>query len=196
MSQAAPLSPSFDELYAQIEALPRGVTGEILEPGVIRTLSRPAKPHRWAAKRILLGLGEKDIGSGGTGWWIEVETEVRFGERLAVPDLSGWRVERVLELPNENPLTVMPDWCCEVLSPGTARDDKRLKLPLYAASGVPWLWLVDPALRLLEIYETMKGRPALAMTLAEDEKAAPPPFDIPLEVGSWWLPAVPPTKPR
>jgi len=45
-----------------------------------------------------------------------------------VPDLAGWRVERVPDLPDENPLTVLPDWCCEILSPRTARDDKRLKL--------------------------------------------------------------------
>lgn len=57
--------------------------------------------------------------------------EVRLpGGRLVVPDLFGYRVGRVPELPDENPLTIVPDGCCEVLSPTTARDDRALKLPL------------------------------------------------------------------
>lgn len=62
---------------------------------------------------------------------------MRFGPRLLVPDLSGWRVERVSELPDQNPLTIVPDWCCEVLSPGsTARTDRLKKLPRYLAARI------------------------------------------------------------
>jgi Uma2 family endonuclease len=124
----------------------------------------------------------------GTGWWIEIEAEVRFPSRLAVPDLAGWRVERVPELPDENPLTVLPDWCCEILSPRTARDDKRLKLPLYARSKVPWTWLIDPVLRLVEVYRTMDGLPALMTTAQEDEQRVLPPFEVEFSFADWWLP--------
>lgn len=189
MGQPAGKLPTFEELYEQILALPEHLTGEILEPGVLRTMSRPGKAHRRAAKRCEQGLARFDADMGGTGWWIEVEAEIRFpGGRLAVPDLSGFRIERVPELPHENPLTILPDWCCEVLSPRTARDDVTVKLPLYARSGVGWIWMVDPMRRLIEVFETIDGRPALTATAKEDERVTLPPFGGELDVGPWWLP--------
>ena len=79
---AQPRSPTFDELYRQIEALPQGVTGEIIDPGVLRTMSRPGRAHRLAAQNCHVALSSKDQNVGGTGWWIEQEAEIRFG---AVP---------------------------------------------------------------------------------------------------------------
>ena len=189
MGQPAPAVPTFEELYEQIRALPEHVTGEILEPGVLRTMSRPGKSHRRAARYSLRNLDRFEATVGGSGWWIEVEAEIRFpGPRLAVPDLSGFRVERVPELPDENPLTILPDWCCEILSPRTARDDVTLKLPLYARAGVPWIWIVDPMRRLIEVFETVSGRPALTATATADERAVLPPFEGEIAVGAWWLP--------
>jgi hypothetical protein len=98
-------------------------------------------------------------------------------------------VERVVELPDENPITIVPDWCCEILSPSTARDDKRLKLPLYAECGVAWSWLVDPDLRLVEAFETIRSLPALCATAKDDDVARLPPFDGEIAFGGWWLPA-------
>ncbi|MBK8257706.1 MAG: Uma2 family endonuclease [Polyangiaceae bacterium] len=180
--------PTFESLYEQIRALPDGITGEILEPGTLRTMSRPGKAHRWTAQAALRRLGHFDVRNGGTGWWIEVEAEILFPRgRLAVPDLSGFRVEHVPELPDENPIAIVPDWCCEILSPTTARDDRRLKLPLYAATGVPWVWLVDPELRLVEVFETVDGRPALTATGSSEECVRLPPFDGEIELASWWV---------
>jgi Uma2 family endonuclease len=190
MVDAASELPSFDELYATIRQLPPNLTGEILEPGVLRTTPRPGKAHRRAARSCLSALLRYDHNVGGDGWWIETEIEIRFpGDRLLVPDFVGWRVERVPDLPDQNPLGILPDWCCEVLSPGTAEDDKNTKLPLYARSGVAWIWLVDPALRLLEVYETLNGFPALRLTARDDERAVLPPFDADASLGGWWLAA-------
>jgi Uma2 family endonuclease len=195
MANPARRPRSFDELYEEILQLRDGLTGEILEPGVVRVMSRPGKRHRRAARACLDALSLRDANLRGTGWWIEQEAEIRFpDDKLAVPDLAGWRVERVPDLPDENPLTVLPDWCCEILSPRTARDDKRLKLPLYARSGVPWSWLIDPLLRLVEVYRTVDGLPALAMTAQEDEQRILPPFDLEIALAGWWLPAPPPTE--
>ena len=186
---------TFEELYAEIERLPEGMTGEILEEDVVRAISRPGKRHRRAAVTCFHALSRVDANLRGTGWWIEIETEIRFPQdRLAVPDLAGWRVERVPALPDENPLTVLPDWCCEVLSPRTARDDKRLKLPLFARSGVPWSWLVDPTLRLVEVYQTLNGLPALVTTAQEDERRVLPPFELEISLEGWWLPGPTPTE--
>ena len=194
---ATPARParSFEELYAEILRLPEGMTGEILEEGVVRVMSRPGKRHRRAARACLDALSGADANVGGSGWWIEVETEIRFPPgRLAVPDLAGWRAERVADLPDENPLTVLPDWCCEILSPRTARDDKRLKLPLFARSNVPWSWLVDPTLRLVEVYQTLNGLPALVATAQEDERCVLPPFELEISLETWWLPGPAPAE--
>lgn len=183
---------TFEQLYDEILRLPEGLTGEILEDGVLRVMSRPGKRHRRAALACLDALSGVNANLRGTGWWIEVEAEIRLlEERLAVPDLAGWRVERVPDLPDENPLTVLPDWCCEILSPRTARDDKRLKLPLYARAGISWSWLVDPTLQLIEVYQTINGLPALVTTAQEAERCVLPPFEIEISLEGWWLPGPP-----
>jgi Uma2 family endonuclease len=133
MADPAQQVRTFEQLYDEILRLPEGLTGEILEDGVLRVMSRPGKRHRRAAQACFDALSGVNANLRGAGWWIEIEAEIRLlQERLAVPDLAGWRVERVPDLPDENPLAVLPDWCCEILSPRTARDDKRLTLPLYA----------------------------------------------------------------
>ena len=178
----------FDELYRAIEALPEGVTGEILEPGVLRTMGRPGKRHRRSHLACLDALRGDNANLQGTGWWIELEAEIRLpDDRLAVPDLAGWRVERVPELPDENPITILPDWCCEVLSPRTQRDDRRLKLPLYASSGIPWTWLIDPLARIVEVFQTLDGLPTLRTGAQEAEEALLPPFDHPIALAGFWL---------
>ena len=45
MSSAAKRAPTFDELYREIERLPQGITGQILVPGVLTTMSRPGAAH-------------------------------------------------------------------------------------------------------------------------------------------------------
>lgn len=180
---------SFDELYEQVRRLPEGLTAEILEPGVIRTVSRPGWAHRFTSRRALRTLGPFDLDDGGAGWRFEVEAEIRLGERLVVPDLAGWRARDDFSFLGENPIRVAPDWACEVLSPRTAAGDRVLKLPLLAHHGVPWTWLVDPVEHTVEVYETIDGRPALTVTAREDERPTLPPFGILVELAGWWLPA-------
>jgi Uma2 family endonuclease len=189
MNATALKLPSFEDLYAEIQAMPEGVTGEILEPGVIhKTMGRPGRPHRYSAKQALMALRRFDVDQGGAGWWIEVECEVRFGPRMLDPDLAGWRLERVPELPEDNPIAILPDWTCEILSPSTARTDRTVKLPRYAKEGVSWIWLVDPFLHTIEVYASEKGRAYLAMTAEAGDALVLPPFDRKIAVGSFWLP--------
>ena len=188
MGDAAASLLDFDHLYRQIQALPEGVTGEILDPGVLRTMSRPGKAHRRSHRQALKSLRSFDVNEGGAGWWIEVEVEVRFGPRLLVPDLSGWRVERVPEMPDENPIALAPDWCCEVLSPGSAgRIDRLQKLPRYLESGIGHVWLVDPSARLVEVYIARDGAPLRVTAAGDDDLVTLPPFAQQVDLGAWWL---------
>jgi Uma2 family endonuclease len=185
---AAARRKTFDELYGAIRDLPEGQRGEILTPGELHiTMGRPGKKHRRAAQVLYVGLSSRDANVGGTGWWIELEPEVRFGERLFDPDLAGWRVERAAELPEENPIAIVPDWCCEVLSPSTAADDVRIKLPNYVQAGVPFVWIIHPVDHLVQVFGALDGKPVLLTTASDEEAARLPPFDLELDVRRLWV---------
>ncbi|MBI2897000.1 MAG: Uma2 family endonuclease [Deltaproteobacteria bacterium] len=187
MSRPAARIPSFEEIYRQIQSLPQGITGEILEPGVLRTMSRPGGRHRFAARRVLRTLRWADIAEEGSGWWFEVEAEIKLpGGLLTVPDVSGWRVDDEPEFVDANPIQVLPDFCCEILSPTNARDDRLVKLPLYARCEVQWTWLVDPELRTVEVYRPIEAVAALVLVAKDDDVLALPPFDGQIDVGRWW----------
>jgi Uma2 family endonuclease len=190
MSQSARRKPTFEELYREIELLPNGVTGQILEAGVLTTMSRPGVGHSLAQRGVDETLRGSDVRRGGKGWWILDEMEVRFpGERLAVPDLLGFRIERVPVLPRDNPMLIMPDFCCEVLSPSTMRQDRMRKLPLYAEGGVRWIWLVDPENRSVEVFEADGGRLVRVAGAEDDAVLTLPPFEGEAHLATWWPPA-------
>ena len=195
MGDPARKVPTFEELLAEIDRLPEYLSGEILVPGEIRTMSRPNARHRRAARECQWALRGESADVTGSGCWIEQEPAVRFGDRLFNPDLAGWRVERCPEPPDEYPITLLPDWCCEVLSPSTARDDRHIKLPHYARIGVGWVWIIDPALRLVEVFETDRGRPTLVATAKENEARQLPPFDLEINLAPLWIPPKPAESP-
>ncbi len=115
------------------------------------------------------------------------EPELHLGSDILVPDLAGWRRERMPLAPNAAYFTLAPDWVCEVMSPSTRRIDRVLKLPIYAREGVPFVWLVEPLDRTLEVYALKDGHYSLLATHSEDERIRAVPFDaIELELGLLW----------
>lgn len=136
-----------------------------------------------------------DSQEGGHGWWFEVEAAIELpDERLYVPDLAGWRMEGIPPFLDENPITVVPDWACEILSRATQRADRVRKLPSYARAGVAHVWVVDPEACTLEVYETREGMPLLVAAVEGAATLELPPFPGPFDVGALWLPA--PSAPR
>ena len=163
--------------YQDILDLPEHLIGEILHDQLY-VQPRPAPKHTLAASAI--GgefVGPFHQGRGGPGgWWLLFEPELHLGRHVLVPDFAGWRRERMPRLPEEAYFTLAPDWVLEVLSPGTARTDRVIKMPIYAGEGVNWLWLIDPDLRTLEVYRRLEGHWLLEQTLQEDDEVAAPPF--------------------
>ena len=176
--------------YQDLFDLPDNLIGEILN-GQLVTQPRPAPKHARAAS--IIG-GEMvppfDQGRNGPGgWWILFEPELHLGRHILVPDLAGWRKERMPTFPEEAYFTQAPDWVCEVLSPGTARTDRVVKMPIYAGQGVQWLWLVEPILRTLEVFRLHEGHWLLeAAWQQEDEVRAPPFAEIAFSLGGLWVP--------
>ena len=174
--------------YADIEALPPNMVGEIVQ-GVLYANPRPATPHARAASRLGGELGGPfDRGRGGPGGWILLdEPELHFADDVLVPDVGGWRRERMPEMPHAAFITLAPDWVCEVLSPSTTKLDRTAKLPVYARERVSHVWLVDPLAKTLEIYRLDGDTYRLVGTHAEDKMIRAEPFDaIEIELGALW----------
>lgn len=187
----SPRSPS----YADIEALPPQWVGEILD-GELVVSPRPRPRHARAASVIGMLIGPPyGLGRGGPGGWqIFDEPELSLGiDRRydpVVPDLAGWRLTTMPDLPTTAQFHVRPDWVCEVLSPSTARRDRMLKLPFYARAGAGYCWLVDPDQELVEVFENLGTHWKLWGVFGERETVALAPFEeVPLELGLIWGPA-------
>jgi len=122
------------------------------------------------------------------------EPEAHLGDDILVPDLAGWRRERMPFLPDAAFLTLPPDWTCEVLSKSTEKTDRTEKMPAYAASGVQHAWLVDPRRRTLEAYRLRKGAWTLIATYRDSDRARIEPFHaIELDLGVLWADVALPT---
>ncbi|NMO20461.1 Uma2 family endonuclease [Pyxidicoccus fallax] len=151
--------PGPEDVYEALERLPENVVGEIID-GELYVSPRPALPHMRAGSRLLALLGPFDLGTEGLGGWIILaKPELRVGPRpdVLVPDLAGWRRERLPELPMTANFRLAPDWVCEVLSPSTEMLDRNRKMGVYAREGVNHLWFIDPRSQTLEVYRLQGG---------------------------------------
>ena len=175
--------------YRDLLDLPENVVGEILG-GELYTHPRPAPKHARAYSVLggRLGAPFDWGGDGPGGWWILDEPELHLGSDILVPDLAGWRRERMPELPKGAWFELAPDWVCEILSPSTARVDRVLKMPIYAREGVGHLWLVDLDLQTLEVYALEpEGHWLLLATLEGDAAVRQPPFEaVESSLGTLW----------
>jgi Uma2 family endonuclease len=176
--------------YDDLAKLPEHVVGEIIDGELIAT-PRPASPHAAAASAIGMDIGgafHGPPGRGPGGWWILFEPELHFGQDVLVPDLAGWRHERMPRIPNVPAFELPPDWVCEVVSPSTERVDRARKMGIYARVQVPHLWLVNPLVRTLEVYRLDGSTWSLVATHSGDERVRAVPFDaLELELARWWL---------
>ena len=182
-SEASPRATYQDVLDA-----PAHRVAEIVD-GTLHTQPRPAMPHALASSRLGGELtGPFDRGRGGPGgWWIIDEPELHFGEDILVPDLAGWRRDRMPDYPDAAYVTLAPDWVCEVLSPATRKLDLHGKRPIYAREAVGYLWLVDPADRTLEAFEIREGHWVLIATAKDADPVCIRPFDaVTFSLGDLW----------
>jgi Uma2 family endonuclease len=176
--------------YDDVLQAPRHMVAEVLR-GVLYTQARPRTRHARSASRLgdVLG-GPFDRGSGGPGGWVILdEPEIHLGKDpdILVPDIGGWRRERMPELPDAAYLILAPDWVCEILSPSTEDIDRAEKVPIYAREGVTHVWLVDPMLRTLEILRLDGANYRIIATWRGEERVRAEPFDaLELELGLLW----------
>ncbi|HVR44390.1 MAG TPA: Uma2 family endonuclease [Thermoanaerobaculia bacterium] len=174
--------------YDDVLAAPEDRIAEVVG-GDLYLSPRPALPHA----RILSALGSDlhdafDRGrSGPGGWWILDQPELHLFGDVLVPDLAGWRRDRIPRIPDAPAMEIAPDWVCEVLSPSTETFDREQKIPRYALAEVSHLWLVDITRRRLEVYA--RSASAFVRTERHDGNAvvSAPPFEAAaIELARFW----------
>jgi Uma2 family endonuclease len=130
-------------------AIPEGERFHELIAGEIVEKAAPSGEHARVQFRLGVRIGPYDGRGGGSGaspggWWFGVEAEILLGADIVRPDIAGWRRDRHPEQPVGMPVSQVPDWVCEVLSPSNAKNDTIKKLRVYHQNHVEHYWLVDP----------------------------------------------------
>jgi Uma2 family endonuclease len=174
--------------YEDILRLPENKVGEIVD-GELIVSPRPGPRHALASSSLGAEIGGPfGRGRGGPGGWIILdEPELHLGPQVLVPDLAGWRRERMPALPDTAWFTLAPDWVCEVLSPSTAIVDRTRKQDIYREQGVRWLWFVDPAGRTIEVLSRAEQHWILTGSFGGGGEMRISPFDaVPIDVGALW----------
>lgn len=167
--------------------------------GELHLSPRPAGPHTIVSSLLgaaLIPPFHWGHNGGPGGWIILDEPELHLGDDIFVPDLGAWRRERMpgAELSSAY-FTTVPDWICEVLSPSTERLDRALKVPLYAAAGVVYAWLIHPRHRTLEVLRLHEGKWLTAAVHRDDQRVRAEPFEaIELDLSILWADLAPPFR--
>ncbi len=173
--------------YEDVLNAPENKVAEILD-GELFLSPRPASRHALAAWRLGRVLGAfDDDPAGPKGWWLLNEPELHFGDHVVVPDMAGWRRERMPAVPEVPFFTLAPDWVCEVLSPSTERIDRGRKLRIYAEAGVAHAWFAKPKDRTLEVLRLRDGVWTIVGLWEDAAVVRAEPFEaIDLELGRLW----------
>ena len=170
--------------YDDILSAKSDVVAEIVD-GQLTTMPRPSPRHSRAQSVLGVELGGPfDKGSGGPGGWIFLDepelwlcTEAGPKGNYLVPDLAAWKKERFVHDESKNGIEVPPDWVCEILSPATIRHDRIIKMPKYAHFEIPFVWLIDPIAKTLEVFVLEEGKWIIHGGYSDADTIQAPPFD-------------------
>lgn len=187
-NEMEPLRRRSPATYEDLLAVPDHMVAELVD-GELYASPRPAPRHADAAS-VLGGVlnGPFDRGRGGPGGWrILFKPEIHLERDVLVPDLAGWRRERLPSLPTDAYFSISPDWVCEVLSSSTAALDRVKKLTVYAREHVGYTWLVDPSAQTIEVLRLDNGRWMIDLTVAGAGVVRLPPFGaVDVDLTSLW----------
>ncbi|OED38070.1 hypothetical protein AB833_21195 [Chromatiales bacterium (ex Bugula neritina AB1)] len=177
--------------YEDLFNIPDNEVGEIFG-GKLVTHPRPAPRHALATSMVGAGLihefGSRRSGGDPGEWWILDEPECHLGSDIVVPDLAGWRKTTMPELPETAWFETPPDWVCEVLSPSTAKYDRGVKREIYARESVGYYWIVDPLVKLIEVFALQQCSWALVNTGSDEQVVNLVPFEtLPFDLSILWV---------
>jgi hypothetical protein len=129
------------------------------------------------------------------GWIILNKPEIHLANEIIVPDIAGWRRERMPRVPDADFFDIAPDWACELLCEPTEKMDRLEKMPLYASWRVQYAWLIHPLRRTIEAFSLRNGAWETSGVYGEADRARIDPFGaIEIAVGDLWADAALPMR--
>lgn len=189
-AEKSPSGISPEVWRAYLEA-PDHLVAEILG-GELTLLTRPRARQANVAGRLrgrLSVFDDPDEGDPG-GWVILPEPELHLSDvdSPVVPDIAGWRLERVRDdFLEPAAIELAPDWVCEVLSDRTRAIDRVKKQRIYHRAGVSHVWHVDPDARTFEVFRREAEQWKLALQAEGAELVRAEPFeDIVIDLARLW----------
>jgi Uma2 family endonuclease len=125
---------------------------EYLNGDIVMTPAR-SPHHQIIVTNLLLLLGQHAM-QNGLGLVLPAPLDVVLAKeaQIAQPDLIFIAKARAPKLVTRAAITGAPDLVLEIISPSTARADRKIKPPLYAKYGVAEYWLVDPEDQSVEVF--------------------------------------------
>lgn len=184
----APLPARRRATYADVLAAPEHKVAEVID-GQLYLSPRPGAPHAAAHAALTYDLvGPFDRGRGGPGGWIILaEPELHLGDDIVVPDIAGWRRDRLPGVRDVAYFELAPDWLCEVLSPSTEKVDRGRKLGVYARAAVEHIWFLNTRTRMLEVMRRQDVDWLNVGRYQDDAKVRAEPFDaVELDLAGVW----------
>lgn len=141
------------QTVADFMALGEGPPFAELIAGSIVMAPSPFRSHQRVVLEIAF-LIRKHIESGASSGKLYLAPfDIHLGESdVLCPDLSFFTQERC-HLLSDRGAEGAPDLVIEVLSPSTARRDRKDKREIYTRHGVRELWLVHPDLETIEVFD-------------------------------------------
>jgi Uma2 family endonuclease len=165
---------------ADLLAIPEEHRKHEIVDGVLVEKEAASARHGAAQGRLFRRLAPYDRRPGGRspgGWWFATEVEVLFEDsQVFRPDVAGWRRERLAQLPTEVPVTVRPDWVCEILSKNR-RNDLIKKKRVYHRHEVGHYWIVDPIEETLAVHRWHTDGYVEILVADRDERVRAEPFE-------------------
>ena len=159
--------------FADLERWPEDGRRYELYDGEVYEVPSPFPLHQMVSARLHLVLADYVRAYGGLVLYAPLDIVLTEYD-VVQPDLLLFTRERA-DLVNPSKVTrVPPDLAIEILSPGTAGNDRGRKMQLLARHGVREYWLVDPTAVRVEVYQLSGTQYALASTAAGHELVQSP----------------------
>jgi Uma2 family endonuclease len=158
LAQQSMWPPQGHWTYADYARLPNDGWRYDVIRGKLHMAPAPNIKHQMAARNIGVNL-VLYVQRNQLGEVLFAPTDVILPDDLGTPvqpDLLFVARER-LDIIAETRVEGAPDLVVEVLSPSNWLDDRREKYEVYETTGVREYWIVDPDLRVVEVYMLRDG---------------------------------------
>jgi Uma2 family endonuclease len=153
-----------------------------LYDGEVCVVPAPFPRHQMATTELLRKLTDYSDATGGIALVSPIDI-VFADDTVLQPDIVVFTAARKHFVAPDRAICVPPDVAVEVISPGTAANDRGRKLEIFERFGVPEYWILDPYDERLEIRTLRDGRYEPPATVGRGETVASrilPGFSCPL----------------